>query len=153
MLERLYPEIKRRVPQARFRIVGWDALSALRRYADLPDLEIIENVPDAKPFFHDASVLLYAPGRGSGMKIKILEAMALGAPVVTTSEGVEGLPAEDNVHAGIADDDQGLIERTVALLTDPNRQNRQRRAARELVESYCSPARTLGLIEGIYEQM
>src|SRR4029453_11452473 len=68
--------------------------------------------------------------RGSGMKIKILEAMAFGVPVVTTSEGVEGLPAEDGVHAGVCDDDDGLIERAVDLLQDPGRQERQARPRR-----------------------
>ena len=55
--------------------------------------------------------MVYAPSRGSGMKIKILEAMAFGVPVVTTSEGVEGFPAVDGVHAGVCEDDAGLIER------------------------------------------
>ena len=64
--------------------------------------------------------MVYAPSRGSGMKIKILEAMASGVPVVTTSEGVEGLPAVDGVHAGVCEDDAGLIDRTVALLEDPD---------------------------------
>jgi len=97
--------------------------------------------------------MLYAPIRGSGMKIKVLEAMSFGVPVVTTTEGVEGLPAEDGVHAGIADDDQGLIDRTVAMLRDPARQNLQRRAARALVESHCSPETTVSAIESIYEAM
>jgi polysaccharide biosynthesis protein PslH len=153
MLGRLYPEIKRRVPNARFRVVGWAARSALAEYLSLPDVEIIENVPDTNPYFRDAGVFLYAPSRGSGMKIKVLEAMALGAPVVTTSEGVEGLPACDCVHAGIADDDAGLVDRTVALLGDRERQNCQRRAARELIESHCAPARTVAMIEEIYAGM
>jgi polysaccharide biosynthesis protein PslH len=153
LLTRLYPEIKRRVPEVTVRIAGWSARSALRDFVDLPGVEIIENLADVRPFFESISVLLYAPIRGSGMKIKVLEAMSFGVPVVTTVEGVEGLPAEDGVHAGIADDDEGLIERTVAMLRDTASQNRHRRAARELVESHCSPDRTVSAIESIYETM
>ena len=94
--------------------------------------------------------MLYAPGRGSGMKVKILESFGFGVPVVTTSEGVEGLPALDGVHAGVCDDDAGLIDRTVELLRDRAGQNRQRAAGRALVESHCGPKPTVDAIEQIY---
>ena len=153
LLTRLYPQIRRAVPDVTVRIAGWSARSAQREFVDLPGVEIVENVADVRPFFESLGVMLYAPIRGSGMKIKVLEAMSFGVPVVTTTEGVEGLPAEDGVHAGIADDDQGLIDRTVAMLRDPARQNLQRRAARALVESHCSPETTVSAIESIYEAM
>src|SRR5271163_3520849 len=153
LLTRLYPAIKRELPEVTVRIAGWSARSALRDFVTLPGVEIVENVADALPFFESLGVMLYAPVRGSGMKIKVLEAMSFGVPVVTTSEGVEGLPAEDGVHAGIADDDHGLIDRAVAMLRDPARQNGHRHAARALVESHCSPAITVSAIESIYERM
>jgi glycosyltransferase involved in cell wall biosynthesis len=153
LLGRLWPEIKKRVPEARVEIVGWAARSALADYLGMADVTIIENVPETRPYFEAASVMVYAPGRGSGMKVKIQEALAFGVPVVTTSEGVEGLPAEDGVHAGICDDDSGLIERTVALLTDIDRQNRQRRCGRELVETFCAPDTVLDAIEAVYARM
>ncbi len=153
LLTRLWPEIKRTVPEARLQIVGWSARSALAEYLTLPDVTIEENVPSTQPYFERASLLLYAPSRGSGMKIKIQEAMAFGVPVVTTSEGVEGLSAEDGVHAGIAEDDDGLITRSVDLLRSPDLQNRQRTAARELIETHCGPAPTLDALEAIYQQM
>ena len=110
-------------------------------------------MPETRPYFEATSVMLYAPGRGSGMKIKILEAFGYGIPVVTTSEGVEGLPAVDGIHAGVCEDDAGLIDRAVALLEDPAAQNRQRWAARELLESHCGPKPTVDAIEEIYGQM
>jgi glycosyltransferase involved in cell wall biosynthesis len=51
-------------------------------------------------------VMLYAPNSGSGMKVKLMEAFALGTPIVTTSDGVEGILAEDGIHAGMCEDDQ-----------------------------------------------
>ena len=153
LLTRLWPEIKRRVPQARLELVGWGARAALSAYAGTPDVSIEENLPDTRPCFERASVLLYSPARGSGMKIKILEAMAYGVPVVTTTEGVEGLPAVDGVHAGVSDDDAGLIERTVGLLADPARGDRQRAAGRALLEAHCGPTPTVDGIERIYAAM
>jgi glycosyltransferase involved in cell wall biosynthesis len=84
------------------------------------------------------------------MKVKVLEAFALGVPVVTTAEGVEGIPAEDGVHAGVCEDDEGLAARAVALLLDPARQNRQRAAARALVERHCGPGATLDAVERLH---
>ncbi len=150
LLQRLWPTIKSKVPNAKVQIVGWGAKNALKQYLAMPNVVIEENVPDIQPYFERTGVLLYAPGRGSGMKIKILEAMAFGVPVVTTSEGVEGLPAIDGVHAGIAEDDAGLIERAVALLASPEAQNRQRQAARQLVEKHCGSEPTLDSLEQLY---
>ena len=153
LLTRLWPEIKKRVPAAKAQLVGWGARTALAPYLSLPDVTVEENVPDTRPHFERTGVMLYAPGRGSGMKIKILESLGFGVPVVTTSEGVEGLPAEDGIHAGVCEDDAGLIERTVALLRDPVAQNRQRAAGRALLELHCGPKPTVDAIERIYAGM
>jgi len=153
LLTRLWPEIKRRIPNARVQIVGWQARSALKEFLEMPDVTVEEDVQDIRPYFERTGLMLYAPGRGSGIKIKILESFGFGVPVVTTSEGVEGLPAVDGVHAGVCEDDAGLIDRAVALLTDPVRQNRQRAAGRALLESHCGPKPTVDAIERIYAGM
>ena len=153
LLTRLWPEIKKRLPAAQLQLVGWGAREALKDFRSVPDVSIAENVPDTRPYFEQTAVMLYAPGRGSGMKIKILEAFGYGVPVVTTSEGVEGLPAVDGEHAGICESDAGLVERAVTLLQNPALQNRQRRAARALLESHCGPKPTVDEIEATYTMM
>ena len=153
LLTRLWPEIRRRVPAARLQVVGWSARSVLRDFLHLPGVMILEDVPDTRPHFAATAVFVYAPARGSGMKIKVLEALAYGVPVVTTSEGSEGLGATDGVELAEADGDAGLIDRAVALLLDPAAQNRQRAAGRRLVETVCGPVPTLDAIEAIYARM
>lgn len=151
LLTRLWPEIKSRVPNARLQIVGHFAKDAFAAFAHLPDLNIYQDVPDILPYFTNTDVLLYAPIAGSGMKIKVLEAFALGTLVVTTPEGVEGLPAQDGVHAGICEDDRGLIERTIELLNNPSIQQVRRLKARQLVEKYCSPQITIEQVEQVHQ--
>jgi polysaccharide biosynthesis protein PslH len=153
LLTRLWPAIKRRVPTARLQIVGRSAKDALAKFADLPDLEIYQDVPDTVPYFLKTDVLLYAPIAGSGMKVKVMEAFALGTPVVTTAEGVEGLPAQDGVHAGICEDDAGLIDRTVELLNNQQQRQAQRMHARHLLENYCSPAVTIEQVNQVYQSI
>lgn len=153
LITRLWPAIKRRVPSARLRVGGWSARSALKDYIGQADVEIVEAVSDVEFFFSGLSVFLYAPARGSGMKIKVSEAMAFGVAVVTTHEGVEGLPAEHGIHASIADDDEALIDCTVRLLEDASARNRQRAAGRALIETHCSPERTVTAIEEAYSRI
>ena len=153
LLTRLWPPIARQVPGARLQVVGRKAKAALSKYADVPGLEIFEDVPDPFPYFRSTDVLLYAPTRGSGMKVKVLEAFAIGTPVVTNGEGIEGLPAEDGIHAGIADDDAGLIARTVALLRDADRRQAHRVEARALVEAHCGPGPTVDAVEAVHARI
>jgi glycosyltransferase involved in cell wall biosynthesis len=153
LLTRLWPAIKKQVPRARLQLVGRNAKSALRGFLPLPDVDIAENVPDTRPYFESTGVLLYAPEQASGMKVKVLEAFAYGVPVVTTFEGIEGIPAEDGVHAGVCEDDDGLIQRTIALLADKERQERQRIAARQLLSEHCNPQVTLNGVERCYREM
>jgi glycosyltransferase involved in cell wall biosynthesis len=152
-LTQLWPAIRTRVPGAQAWIVGWNARVALKKFLSIAGVRIEENVPDIRPWFERTGVLLYAPARGSGMKVKVLEALGFGVPVVTTSEGVEGLPAVDGIHAGISDDDSGLVERTVRLLSDPQAQERQRAAGRALLESHCGARPTLDALETIYKEI
>jgi polysaccharide biosynthesis protein PslH len=153
VLTELWPEIKRQTPDALLRIVGWSAKEALKDYLHFADVEILENVPDIQPYFEEASVMLYAPVRGSGMKIKILESLAFGIPVITTSEGAEGLPAVDMVHMGLCEDNAGLIERTVRVLKDPELQETLRQQGRQLLASHCGEDKTVGEIEVLYQKI
>ena len=153
LLTRLWPEIRRRVPEARLSMVGRRARVELGPLADAPGVEVFEDVPDTAPYFRGGDVLLYPTPRGSGMKVKVMEACAYGTPVVTTPDGVEGLPATDGVEAGIAEDDAGLVDRTVELLGDPGLRVRRRVAARELLEQHCGPGATVDRFEAVYARI
>ena len=149
----LWPAIVARVPGARLRLVGRRADAAL---ADLPtsaNISIHADVPAILPEFRRADVLLYAPGPASGMKVKVLEAFALGTPVVTNADGVEGIAAVDGLHAGIAEDDGGLVDRAVSLLGDAGLRDTRRIAARRLVESTCDPGAALERLEAVYRSI
>jgi glycosyltransferase involved in cell wall biosynthesis len=149
LVQRLWPEIKHRVPEARLMIVGRGARRALGRLVG-SDVAVLEDVPVIAPHFRDLDVMLYAPPAGTGMKVKVLEAFAFGTPVVTNANGAEGLTLEDGVHAGLAEDDAGLIQRTVTLLRNPAKRDAQRRAARSLVATHCAPGRVLDQLDAVY---
>lgn len=153
LIKNIWPAVSSQVPEAKLKIVGWGARSALKEHLNQNRIEILENVPDIQPYFNESSLMVYPPSRGSGMKIKILESLLFGVPVVTTSEGAEGLPAQDMVHMGLCDDDQGLIERTVKILRDPILQEQLRQNGRRLVEEHCSPKVTVDAVEAMYGEI
>ncbi len=150
LMDCLWPSIRRQVPNAKLQLVGREANRLLAGRAAVSDVSVHDTVPDIVPFFRDLDVLVYAPTDASGVKIKVLEAMAFGVPVVSNAEGIEGIPAEDGVHLGLAEDDAGLVERTVRLLLDVGERTRLASAARRLVEERCSEEIALDATEAHY---
>lgn len=91
-------------------------------------------VDDVAPYLRIADVAIAPLTEGSGTRLKILEYMAHGKPVVSTSKGSEGLDVIDNKHIIIADDWEQFSESIVALLSDKNKRDEIGRNGRLLVE-------------------
>ena len=87
-------------------------------------VEIVGEVPSAAEFLRGLSLLLYPVRRGSGMKVKVLESLAAGVPVVTTRFGAEGI--EPGAGVIVAEDDEALVAAAVALLEDAGTEARGR---------------------------
>jgi glycosyltransferase involved in cell wall biosynthesis len=118
LLTRVWPLVGERLGDARLLLAGQDMERS--RFSHLPDRERVEwraSVPSASDFLRELGVLAYPLGAGSGAKVKVLEALALGIPVVTTPDGAEGLGGLGGVT--VETDDTRLSEALVALLDDP----------------------------------
>jgi glycosyltransferase involved in cell wall biosynthesis len=153
LLGRIWPLVKARAPEARLLVAGWNARRYLARFAALPGVTIEENLASPSDFFSRASVLAYAPGRGSGMKIKVLESMAYGVPVVTTSEGVEGMDVVPGEHALVAEDDDTIAAHVCRLLADRGARCAVRGAARALVEGRYTATPVMARMLDVYDQV
>jgi glycosyltransferase involved in cell wall biosynthesis len=149
LITRVFPLIRAKRPDAKLLIAGWQA-SLLDKYKSLPNVEIVENVPDARSYFLRLQVLAYPLPKGSGMMTKVLEAMAYGIPVVTTSEGIEGFNADHGRHAMLADEDQDFAAHVLRLLNDRSARRSMRLEARDLIEREYSPASTVSILERVY---
>lgn len=115
-LERVYPKIVARVSGVRLTIVG--------NRADLPlppgpNVLRTGYVDDVRPIVARAAVSIAPIRRGGGTRLKILEAMALGAPVVATRKAAEGLDVRDNEHLLLADTPEAFAAAVVRLLENP----------------------------------
>jgi len=108
-----------------------------RRLAELGDgVRLSGYLEDIRPVVAGASVCVAPIRQGGGTRLKILEAMALGTPVVATSKGAEGLDVADGEHILIADGPAEFANRTLQLLRDPALRQRLAYNARRLVEEW-----------------
>jgi glycosyltransferase involved in cell wall biosynthesis len=106
-----------------------------------PDIAILGAVPDAEELMRRSAVVLAPVRIGGGMRMKVLHAMALAKPVVTTTRGTEGLNARGREPPlAVADDAEGIARATARLLADPVAGERLGAAARDYVSQHHTPS-------------
>ena len=135
------PLITAAVPGATFTIVGARPSPAVRALASLPGVRVTGAVDDVNPFYAAAAVAVVPLRMAGGVRMKILEALGLGAAIVSTTIGAEGLDLESGADLVIADTPEQLAEAVIGLLRDPALRERLGRHARETAARRFSWAR------------
>jgi glycosyltransferase involved in cell wall biosynthesis len=133
-LSEIFPRIQRERQEVTLTITGSTANVNLSELMLNEMTQLSGHVADVRIPIAESSVCVVPLRQGSGTRIKILEAMALGTPVVSTSKGAEGLDLVDQEQLLIADDPQAFASSVVSLLSNPVLQERLRTNAREYVE-------------------
>lgn len=148
ILDELWPLVTSRVPNARLTIAGSSPPEWLLRRALAASIEILPNVDDANAFTRRMAILIAPLFAGGGMRIKVLEAMALGKAVVATPLGAGGIDVDDGQDILIANDPSTFADSVVRLLEDPAAARRLGAAARaNTAARYDSDALARGLLE------
>ena len=135
LLSEIWPRVVARKPEARLVLAGSAPPQSIVRLANARGVELLQNVPDAHRFIDEHRVMVVPVRAGGGMRVKIIEGMALAKSIVTTSIGAEGIEGTPGEHLLVADDAAAFSDAVVSLL-----QNRERAAAlgaqaRQLVET------------------
>ena len=133
-LAEVYPRIKAQSPDVSLTITGSTDGVDLAGLALDDTVRLTGFVDDVRLPVAEAAVCVAPIRQGGGTRLKILEAMALGTPVVATAKGAEGLDVVDGEHLLLADDPERFARRTVALAGDADLRQRLRGNARRLVE-------------------
>lgn len=137
----ILPAVRRLVSGARFVVAGRNPSQAvLRRYSNLADVRFTGSVSDMRPIIAQAAVCVVPLRMGSGTRMKILEAAAMGKAIVSTTLGAEGLNFVDGTEILLADPPPAFSAAAAGLLSDPARRRLLGRAARRRVEQLHSIA-------------
>lgn len=133
-LREILPLIRVDEPHVKLRITGKIDQGAVKRLAPSGRVEFTGYLDDIRGAVATSWACVVPLRSGGGTRVKILEAMALGTPVITTSKGVEGLDAVNGQHVLVADSPEEFASQTVRLLRSRDLREHLSRAARCLVE-------------------
>lgn len=133
LLEHVIPRLLEENQEVVFVFVGRNPPLWLSRHSFGERVKVIGNVKDVRPFIAGANVVVAPIFHGSGTRIKILQCMALGKPVISTSKGAEGLEVEDRRNILITNTPEDFVREVLRLLGDKSLAKNLGSSARELV--------------------
>lgn len=116
-----WPLVRAERPEARLEIVGIDPPPDVRALGELPGVVFTGFVPDIRTKLWTATMSIAPLRWGGGTRLKIVESLAAGCPVVSTSAGVEGLELADGQEIRIADRPEDLAQAILDLMNDPDK--------------------------------
>jgi glycosyltransferase involved in cell wall biosynthesis len=120
LLDQIFPEVVAQEPAARLCLVGRNPPAwVVRRAVDTPGVELHADVPDVRPHLAASGVMVVPLRIGGGSRLKILEAMASGLPVVSTRVGCEGLDVQSGKELIVVDDANGIATGTLSCIRKP----------------------------------
>jgi glycosyltransferase involved in cell wall biosynthesis len=136
-IEEVWSQIRDACPEAELDIVGRDPVTDVRALDRRPGVNVVGPVPSMAPYFDRAHAVVVPIQEGTGVRVKIVEAMAAGRAIVSTSLGWEGLPhIEPGRHLLVADAPDAFAASAASLLADAGLRRRLASEARAAAEHY-----------------
>ena len=150
--DEVFPTVRRRRPDASFRVIGPGASpEVLERQRN--GVEIVGMVDDVNPYIDRAAVVVVPLRIGGGTRLKIVEALSKGKPVVSTRLGAEGLDVIDGKHLLLADEPQEFADQVERVLADADLARRLGAAGRALMEDRYSWGTITRQLEHFYNEL
>lgn len=134
--DRVFERIQAQMPDVQFYVVGHRPHQRLDVLKARPGIVITGSVPDTRPYFASANVYVIPLQSGGGTRLKVLEAMAMKKPIVSTTMGCDGFPLISGQQALLADDPAQFAAAVVSLLDDPAGSKRLGEAGFEFAKQY-----------------
>jgi polysaccharide biosynthesis protein PslH len=147
-----WPLLRAQRPQMKLLIVGADPSPAMRKLGDLPGVTVTGSVPDVRPFIRGSALMVAPLNIARGTQNKILEAMAMGVPVVTSAIAAGGVDAESVKHFLVADTPQAYAQAIMSIVDSPPERNRLARAGRERMLSHHAWPRSMERLNRIIDR-
>lgn len=149
----IFPKIKQALPSASFTAVGRNPSKDIFKLAwSHPEVKITGTVDDVRPFIAESSLYVVPLRVGGGSRLKILEAMAMGKAVISTTMGVEGLEATSNKNVIIADKPEDFAQKAIELLGNQKLCQSLGSEGRKLVEEKYDWDKIAGKLGEVWEK-
>ena len=148
----VWPEIRRARPHTTWAIVGQRPHPRLERLRAEKGITLTGRVPHIQPYLAGASVCIMPLRIGSGTRLKLIEAMASGVPVISTTLGAEGFDVSDGRELLFADTPQQWIATILQLLADEEQRAMLSEAAKQFAARY-DWRRIIPLVSQLYEDL
>ena len=151
-IDEVLPKTVEKVPSFVYHLAGRNMPEWLTTLNN-PNVDVIGEVPDAKAFVAENDVAIVPLLAGSGIRIKIIESMAMGKTVITTRVGAEGILYKEDVNLIIAENIAKMVEAIRSINTNPEIAVRIGQAARKLVEESYDNRKIIARLLMFYEQI
>lgn len=145
----VWPLLRRERPRLQLQIVGAAPTRRVLALAGIAGVKVTGAVPDVRPYLRRSALTITPLKIARGTQNKILESMALGVPVVSSSVAARGVDAVPGEHLLVADSPQEVTAAVLRLLADPVERRRLAEAGRARVASHHGWSGALGRLDGI----
>ena len=147
----VWPRLLAKRPALKLLIVGADPSPAMRALGDLPGVTVTGSVPDVRPYIRSSALMVAPLAIARGTQNKILEAMAMGVPVVTSAAAAGGVDAEAEHHFLVADSAQEIVHAVLRVVESPSERGRLGGAGRARMLSHHAWPRSMQRLDVIIE--
>jgi glycosyltransferase involved in cell wall biosynthesis len=151
-IDEVLPKTVEKVPNFVYHLAGRNMPEWLTTLNN-PNVDVIGEVPDAKAFVAENDVAIVPLLAGSGIRIKIIESMAMGKTVITTRVGAEGILYKEDENLIIAENKAKMVEAIRSINANPDIAVRIGQAARKLVEETYDNRKIIARLLMFYEQI
>ena len=151
-LEQVWPEVSKRHKSLKLYLAG-RAMPPWLTALNIPGVEVLGEVPDAGQFMQQHSVMIVPLFSGSGIRIKIIEAMSAAKVVIATSIGAEGISYEHGKHLLIADSAVSFTEAIDQVMADKSLRSSLGKNARELMVTHHNNPELMDQLTGFYQTL
>lgn len=150
--QQVWPILKARRANMKLLIVGADPSPDMRKLGELPGVTVTGSVPDVRPFIRSTTLMVAPLNIARGTQNKILEAMAMGVPVVTSSIAAGGVDAQADDHFLVADTPEQYAQAIFRITEDPAERSRLAQAGRARMLSHHAWPHSMQHLDGLIAQ-
>ncbi|NJN96645.1 MAG: glycosyltransferase [Anaerolineales bacterium] len=153
LVSQVMPLVWQYLPAARLMIVGKDPSPELQALTADPRINVTGTVPDLRPYLAQATAAISPMRYGVGIQNKVLEAMAMATPVISTPQAVSAIQIQAGQEALVADTAEAMAQAIITLLTNEALRRQIGQTGRTYVENHHDWRGIAEKLEGIYREV